>query len=154
MLAIKSSLFIWFWVRFSGALPKQERDMRDGAPHPGNENYTEDERKAAIEALYKYQSDQIFWFFVINKLYIKRSWACVCSFISSLFSGKFGWAPHASKILLKFPLFCIRISRTSLWGRGILFFKTDDAFETVIDGIIGSNFFLDNLVSSFCDKLT
>jgi len=34
--------------------------MRDGAPHPGNENYTEDERKAAIEALYKYQSDQIF----------------------------------------------------------------------------------------------
>ena len=33
---------------------KQERDMRDGAPHPGNENYTEDERKAAIEALYKY----------------------------------------------------------------------------------------------------
>ena len=30
---------------------KQERDMRDGAPHPGNENYTEDERKAAIEAL-------------------------------------------------------------------------------------------------------
>lgn len=33
---------------------KQEQDMRDGAPHPGNENYTEEEHKAAIEALYKY----------------------------------------------------------------------------------------------------